>query len=125
MWAAAVALTAAVIEVLVIIQVDHLVGLVPTLALLAAVAVLGAAVCRREGMAAVGHVLADIQGWRMPGSSLLDGFWGLMAGMLLIVPGFVTAALGLVLLLPPVRAAARRATQATLLRRFAGRTVRP
>ncbi len=44
----------------------------------------------------------------MPGSHLADGFWLLVAGLLLLVPGFVTDVAGLLLLLPPVRGLAKR-----------------
>jgi UPF0716 family protein affecting phage T7 exclusion len=49
---------------------------------------------------------------------VIDGFLLLFAGVLLIVPGFITDAVALLLLLPPVRIAAR----SLLLRSFTRRT---
>jgi UPF0716 protein FxsA len=49
---------------------------------------------------------------------VIDGFLLLFAGLLLIVPGFITGAFGLLLLLPPVRIAVRT----MLLRSFKKRT---
>ena len=44
---------------------------------------------------------------RVPGRELVDGVLILFAGALLLTPGFVTDAVGLLLLLPPIRAAIR------------------
>ncbi len=112
------------LEVLVIVQVAHALGLVPTLALLVVVGLLGARLCLGAGGTAARRLRADIRARRMPGVSLLDAVWLLVAGMLLVVPGFLTDAVGLLLLVPPVRRVARGATRALLIRRLASTAIR-
>jgi UPF0716 protein FxsA len=50
---------------------------------------------------------ARINGGQAPGRELIDGVLVLCAGALLVVPGFITDCLGILLLLPPVRLAVR------------------
>jgi len=105
------------VELYVIIQVGHVLGVVPTLALLVAISMLGASLCKREGLAVIRRIQDQLAERRLPGVALLDGALVLLAGALLLTPGFVTDGIGLLLLLPPVRAGARRILKRALLRR--------
>jgi UPF0716 protein FxsA len=95
------------VELAVIIQVGSWLGVVDTLALLILISVLGAWLVKRQGVGLVRRVQAELAAGRVPGSALVDGALLLVAGVLLLVPGFVTDAFGLLLLLPPVRAGIR------------------
>jgi len=117
-----VVLLLASLELVVFVEVMHLLGLLPAIALLTVIGLVGARVCKREGLAIVARVRSAVAERRLPGNSLLDSGIVLLAGALLVVPGFITAAIGLVLLLPPVRALARGVIRATLVRRFAAAT---
>jgi UPF0716 protein FxsA len=66
-------------------------------------AFLGMAVLRGQSFATARRVQAEVNTGRMPVRELFDSAAGLLAGLLLIVPGYVTDLLGLLLLLPPVR----------------------
>jgi UPF0716 protein FxsA len=46
---------------------------------------------------------------RLPAGALLDGFLILIAAVLLITPGVITDVIGILLLVPPVRAGVKRA----------------
>jgi len=81
------------------------------------VSAVGARICARSGLAAVRRFRSQVAEGRMPGMALLDGLWILVAGALLIVPGFVTDGFALLLLLPPVRRGASRLARAALARR--------
>ena len=105
------------VELYVIIQVAHIVGVVPTIALLVVVSMLGASLCKREGLAVIRRIQEQLSERRLPGVALLDGALVLLAGALLLTPGFVTDGIGLLLLLAPVRAGARRILKRALLRR--------
>ena len=105
------------VELYVIIQVTHVVGVIPTIALLVVISMLGASLCKREGLAVIGRIQEQLAERRLPGVALLDGALVLLAGALLLTPGFVTDGVGLLLLLPPVRAGARRILKRALLRR--------
>lgn len=105
-----------VLELYVIVKVGGLIGVAPTLALLLATSLLGAALLRHQGRGAWHRFNDAIAQRRFPGREVIDGVMITIGGALLLVPGFVTDAAGLLLLFPPTRAIARR-----LLRAYAGR----
>lgn len=94
-------------ELYVIIQIGSAIGALPTVALLLAVSLLGAALVKREGVGVWRRARAQVQAGAVPGVELVDGVMILVAGALLLTPGFLTDGLGMVLLVPPVRAAIR------------------
>ncbi len=106
-----------IVELAVIVQVAHSIGLLSTIALLLLVSLTGAWLVKREGFGVWRRMNEAVAAGRVPGAELIDAFVLLLAGGLLLVPGFVTDALGLVLLLPPVRAVVRRGLSARLFRR--------
>ena len=108
-----------IIELAVIIQVGQLIGLWPTLAILVADSILGSVLMRTQGRAAWLGFNAALAPGLSPASEVLDGVLVIFGGALLLTPGFATDILGLLLLIPPTRAVARR----VLVRRFAGRMV--
>lgn len=103
-----------VVELYVIIQIGSLIGVVPTLALLLADALLGSLLLRHQGRGAWRRFNAALAERRFPGREVIDGVLIVIGGTLLLTPGFVTDVFGLFFLLPPTRAISRR-----LLRRFA------
>jgi UPF0716 protein FxsA len=100
-------------ELFVIIQVGQLIGVWPTLALLLADALLGSLLLRHQGRGAWRRFNEAIAARRFPGKEVADGALIIVGGTLLLTPGFITDVAGLLLLIPPTRAVARR-----LLRRF-------
>jgi len=107
-----------ILELYVIIEVGGLIGVLPTLALLVAVSFAGAALLRHQGRGAWVRFNAALAERRFPGREVADGLLITVGGVLLLTPGFVTDAIGLLLLIPPTRAIARRLLQAYLGRRF-------
>jgi len=100
-------------ELYVIIKVGQLIGIWPTLALLLADAVLGALLLKHQGRGAWRRFNAALAERRFPGREVADGVLIVVGGTLLLTPGFLSDVFGLLLLVPPTRALARR-----LLRRF-------
>lgn len=101
-------LFAAVLEIVVFVLVGRAVGFGwAVLAVLTASAA-GLLVLRREGMRAWRRFRASAQGGQPPGEQVTDGLVGLAAGLLLAVPGLLSAALGVLLVSPPLRPLARR-----------------
>lgn len=94
-------------ELYVIVQVAHLIGLIPTLVVLLAVSVAGAWLLKREGMAAWRRVRDATARGEMPATQVADGALVLLGGALLMTPGFITDAAGLLLLIPGMRVALR------------------
>ena len=95
-------------ELAVLIAVGEWIGLVPTLILLLAVSIVGAWLAKREGLAAWRRLQLALAEGRMPTNEVADGALVLLAGALLLTPGFLSDVLGVLLLLPPTRALARR-----------------
>lgn len=111
-------------ELYVLIKVGQVIGALPTIGLLIAVSVIGAWLVKREGLETLRRAQARIDARQVPGRELVDGVLILFAGALLVSPGFLTDFIGVLLLLPPVRAALRGATVRWLARR-AGVRVQP
>ncbi len=112
----AVLIVGAVVELAVIVQVATWIGVLDTIGLLLLVSLLGAWIVKRQGIGLIRRVQAELAAGRVPGAVLVDGLLLLAAGALLLTPGFVADAFGLLLLLPPVRALVR----AWLRRRWQG-----
>jgi UPF0716 protein FxsA len=113
-------------ELAVLIAVGDWIGLVPTLILLLVVSVAGAWLAKREGLAAWARFQRAMAEGRMPTVEVADGAMILLAGALLLTPGFLTDVAGVLLLLPPTRAMARRLAPRLAerrLRRRGGRRV--
>jgi UPF0716 protein FxsA len=100
-------------ELYVIIQVGQLIGLWPTLALLLADAILGSLLLKQQGRSAWRRFNEALAQRRFPGHEVADGLLIVIGGTLLLTPGFLSDIFGLLLLVPPTRAVARR-----VLRRF-------
>lgn len=95
-------------ELYVIIQVGELIGVVPTLLLLLLDAILGSWLLKHQGRSAWRRFNQALAERRMPGKEVADGFLVILGGALLIAPGFITDIFGVLFLLPPTRAVARR-----------------
>ena len=107
-------------ELYVIIQVvGQAIGPVWTILLLAADSLLGAALMRSQGRAVWRRFQAGVEEGRMPHREVLDGVLIIFGGAFLITPGFITDVIGLLLLLPPTRAVARRLLVRRAGQRFA------
>jgi UPF0716 protein FxsA len=104
-------------ELYVIIQVGHVLGVVNTLALLVLISFTGAWLMKREGLTTWRRAQRQVDAGVVPGKELVDGALIVLAGALLVAPGFITDALGLLLLLPPVRAGVRSFSRRRLQRR--------
>jgi UPF0716 protein FxsA len=94
-------------ELYVIIKVGEAIGILPTLAILLADAVLGSMLLRHQGRSAWRRFNAAIAEGRFPGREAADGVMVAVGGTLLLTPGFISDIAGLLLLLPPSRAVIR------------------
>ena len=110
-----------VVEIWVIVQVGQAIGIVPTLVLLLADAVLGTWLFRREGRKAWDALHDAIAAHRVPAKEVADGALVVLGGAFLLTPGFVTDGVGVLCLLPPTRALLRQALTGVVRRRLIGR----
>lgn len=92
-----------IVEIWGILQVGHWVGAWPTILLIVATGVIGGYLAKRQGLQTLRLVQLQIEQRQMPGEAILDGICILIGGLMLLIPGFFTDAIGFVLLLPWTR----------------------
>jgi UPF0716 protein FxsA len=112
-----------IVEIYVIIQVGQAIGPWWTILLLIADSIFGSWLIAHEGRRAWAALTTALSSGQMPARELADGALILIGGTLMLSPGFVTDAFGILLILPFTRPVARR-----LLTRVVGRrllVVRP
>ncbi|WP_329053671.1 FxsA family protein [Amycolatopsis sp. NBC_01488] len=107
-------------EIAAIWAVGSAVGVLGTLGLLLAGAFIGSWLARREGAKAMRAFMETARAGRPAEKELTDGMLVGLGGVLILVPGFVSDVIGLLLMLPPSRAVARK----LWLRRLEKRAVR-
>ncbi len=95
------------VEIAVFLQVAQWIGVFDTLALMLVIAIGGAWLVKRQGVGTFARMRAELDDGRVPTGPMTDGGLLALAGFLLLLPGFVTDGIGLLLLLPPVRALVR------------------
>jgi UPF0716 protein FxsA len=93
-----------IIEIGLFIQVGGFLGLWPTIALVLITAFVGASLVRSQGIQTLMSVQGRLQQGEMPAQQIIEGVMLAVAGVLLLTPGFMTDALGMLVLLPAPRA---------------------
>lgn len=92
------------VEIYLLIEIGQVVGALPTVLLVVLTGVAGAALARSQGIATMLTIRDNLQRGIMPAEEMLDGVLILVAGVVLVTPGFMTDIVGLLLLVPTVRA---------------------
>ena len=92
-----------IIEITLFVQIGGAIGLGWTLLVILATAMLGARAIRRQGIDALARAQAQMATGKPPVGEIVHGVLILMAGILLLTPGFMTDALGFLLLFPTTR----------------------
>jgi UPF0716 protein FxsA len=109
------------VEIYVLIKVGHEIGALWTIVLLFAIAALGSALLRLEGLATLRKVQAAMARGEVPTAAILDGLVLVVAGVLMVTPGFVTDLFAFLLLLPPLRRVVGNVLAGRLMMRVQGR----
>jgi len=107
-------------ELYVIIQVGQAIGALPTIGLLLLDSLLGSWLLRHQGRTVWRRFREALALGRPPARETVDGALVILGGALMLAPGFITDALGVLLLLPPTRAVVRRGLARNALRRLFG-----
>lgn len=92
-----------ILEIAVFIKAGEIIGLWPTLAIVVLTAIIGAALLRAQGLATLARARHSLDRGEIPVEEVFTGLCLLVAGALLLTPGFVTDTLGFLLFAPPVR----------------------
>ena len=113
-----------IIELVLLIQIGQVVGLVPTLALVVATGIGGAALARLEGLRVLFQFQKELAEGRIPGQAMLDGISVLIGGAFLLTPGVLTDFVGFSLLFPLSRRWIQRRVRARLERQIRDGSIR-
>ena len=106
-----------IIEIAVFIEVGGRIGLWNTVSIVIVTAMIGTWMLRSQGLKTLDSARRSMERQEFPIAELFDGICLLVAGVLLLTPGFVTDAFGFMLFMPPVRAGLRVWIWAILQRR--------
>ncbi len=97
-----------ILEMYLLIEVGGYIGTLPTIGLVMLTAVVGVALLRIQGVETLTRGVGRLQRGEVPATEMAEGILLAVAGALLITPGFVTDAVGFLLLFPPSRAGIAR-----------------
>ena len=96
-------------EIYLFIEIGGHIGVWPTIGLIFGTAIIGGALLRIQGIRTLANARREIEANRTPVKELAHGAALGLAAMMLLTPGFITDAIGALLILPPVRYLAIRA----------------
>lgn len=103
MWLFGLFIAVPIIEITLFIQVGGLIGLWPTLAIVVLTAIIGTSLMRAQGIMTLNRLQQSLAEGKNPADPMAQGAIILVAGVLLLTPGFFTDSIGFALLIPPVR----------------------
>ncbi|MDJ0614333.1 MAG: FxsA family protein [Rhizobiaceae bacterium] len=92
-----------ILEIAVFILVGGQIGVIATLAMILVTAILGSILLRIQGFATLNTIQMKANSGEIPGKELVSGVMIMIAGVLLLTPGFVTDSIGFLLFFPPFR----------------------
>lgn len=90
-------------EIAMFILLGDVIGLWWTLGLIFVTAAIGSVLLRIQGFGILARIRADMGANRVPARELVHGVMIMVAGVLLLTPGFITDSLGFALFVPPIR----------------------
>lgn len=92
-----------IVEMYLLIEVAGYIDAWPTIFLVMLTAVIGVGLLKRQGLATLTRGMSRMQRGEVPAREMAEGILLAVAGALLVTPGFVTDAVGFILLFPPTR----------------------
>jgi UPF0716 protein FxsA len=102
-WLFLIFLSVPLAEIYVLLEMGSIIGALPTVGAVVLTAVIGAGLVRVQGFSTVMRIRASLERGELPAIALLEGAFLLVAGALLLTPGFLTDALGFAFLYRPLR----------------------
>lgn len=91
------------VEIALFVVVGRAIGLLPTLGLVILAAVAGALLLRQQGLDVINRLRSNVSAGTIPGRTMFDGLLIGVAALFLVLPGFLSDAVALALLVPAVR----------------------
>ena len=117
-----VCLVVPLVEIWLLIEMGSIIGAIWTVILVVLTAIIGAALVRAQGFATLSRAQAQLRAGELPAVEMFEGVALIVAGALLLTPGFFTDTVGFTLLVPPLR---RWLIRAVMERRFIQPTPSP
>lgn len=103
MWLFLVLVAVPIVEIGLFIELGGFLGLWPTLGIVVLTALLGSVLLRTQGLSTVEELRRTTETGQSPAGPLAHGALILVAGLLLLTPGFFTDSIGFLLMVPPIR----------------------
>ncbi len=103
MWLFLILVGVPIIEIGLFIQLGGFLGLWPTLAIVVATALIGSLLLRTQGLSTLEELKRSAETGQSPAGPMANGALILVAGLLLLTPGFFTDSFGFLLMVPPIR----------------------
>ncbi|WP_077340398.1 FxsA family protein [Pseudocolwellia agarivorans] len=100
-----------IIEIALLMKIGGWIGVWPTITIVIVTAWLGAKNVRQQGLATLSSLQTKMAQGQAPSEEIVSGLMLLIAGILLVTPGFVTDIFGLSLLIPAFRKSIAKAFQ--------------
>ena len=97
-----------ILEIALFIEIGSAIGFWKTIGVVVLTALIGTALLQQQGLATLRKAQASLNENRFPMDEIFDGLCLIFAGALLLTPGFFTDAVGLLMFVPPFRAALRQ-----------------
>lgn len=91
------------VEIYFLIQIGEVIGAWPTILLVVLTAVIGVGLLRWQGFSTLMRFQSQVASGQVPAMPMFEGLLLVVAGALLLTPGFVTDTIGFILLIPPLR----------------------
>ena len=92
-----------IIEIYLLIEIGSMFGALTTVTLVILTGFIGAFLARMQGLQTLYHMQESLREGRMPSGELLDTLLIVIAGLVLLTPGFLTDSVGFLLLIPTTR----------------------
>ena len=92
-----------IIEIYLLIEIGSIFGVLTAITLVILTGFLGAFMARMQGLQTLFRIQESLREGRMPSGELLDALLIVIAGVVLLTPGFLTDSAGFLLLIPTTR----------------------
>ena len=92
-----------IIEIYLLIEIGSMFGALTAVTLVILTGFLGAFLARMQGLQTLYRIQESLREGRMPSGELLDALLIVIAGLVLLTPGFLTDSAGFLLLIPATR----------------------
>lgn len=102
-WLFLIFIAVPLLEIFLLLQVGEIIGVWPTVFMVVFTAFLGAFLVRSQGIATLSRVQEQLNQAQLPAVEMMEGVFILVAGALLLTPGFFTDSIGFFCLVPPWR----------------------